>query len=521
MDNLQRDEAPGSTFQKRCLKIAHLPKSCALIPFVLISIAILAWCNQDLVIGGINLLDTNVPRTTAANGLRKTESTISQHSIESSRELSHSQHAPVFSSKGGFAESDGTRQEQTRPTFYFHFGPKKTGTTTIQNTFETSRELLHSSTSYRYVGRVAKDMPGLYTAEILETSRGTKELSSVVLSHLSKGRSPIFSSERISTMLSKSDDEKEKPRIANVQSLVDSVRKKGWQVKPIVGYRRLFSWVPSYHAQRVFRFHDGLLDPQCRMSMIKWFDLRLFSWVPSYHAQRVFRFHDPQCRMSMIKWFDQHDAIWECTSKESFVDQHPTQMLVDKLNSQLGLDDVAIVNMHRMKPEDRGDIFHQVVREVLPGVGSFLKDFDKKYSLELANTSTAKIPNYHHLATAYAIAEGFSSRTHTQIKSAAGNLHRKSSDKIAKMFGGEDNIPTHCFSDDQLKKLLKMSLKFEKELFPEWFAMDGTELGHRNEFQEAIDNGKFCEWDVEMMLKKKELRDLVKKTFKHRKELYW
>jgi len=490
MDNLQRDEAPGSTFQKRCLKIAHLPKSCALIPFVLISIAILAWCNQDLVIGGINLLDTNVPRTTAANGLRKTESTISQHSIESSRELSHSQHAPVFSSKGGFAESDGTRQEQTRPTFYFHFGPKKTGTTTIQNTFETSRELLHSSTSYRYVGRVnlgrvAKDMPGLYTAEILETSRGTKELSSVVLSHLSKGRSPIFSSERISTMLYKSDDEKEKPRIANVQSLVDSVRKKGWQVKPIVGYRRLFSWVPSYHAQRVFRFHD------------------------------------PQCRMSMIKWFDQHDAIWECTSKESFVDQHPTQMLVDKLNSQLGLDDVAIVNMHRMKPEDRGDIFHQVVREVLPGVGSFLKDFDKKYSLELANTSTAKIPNYHHLATAYAIAEGFSSRTHTQIKSAAGNLHRKSSDKIAKMFGGEDNIPTHCFSDDQLKKLLKMSLKFEKELFPEWFAMDGTELGHRNEFQEAIDNGKFCEWDVEMMLKKKELRDLVKKTFKHQKELYW
>uniref|UniRef100_A0A7S3QE44 Sulfotransferase domain-containing protein n=1 Tax=Chaetoceros debilis TaxID=122233 RepID=A0A7S3QE44_9STRA len=489
MDNLQRDEAPGSTFQKRCLKIAHLPKSCALIPFVLISIAILAWCNQDLVIGGINLLDTNVPRTTAANGLRKTESTISQHSIESSRELSHSQHAPVFSSKGGFAESDGTRQEQTRPTFYFHFGPKKTGTTTIQNTFETSRELLHSSTSYRYVGRVnlgrvAKDMPGLYTAEILETSRGTKELSSVVLSHLSKGRSPIFSSERISTMLYKSDDEKEKPRIANVQSLVDSVRKKGWQVKPIVGYRRLFSWVPSYHAQRVFRFHD------------------------------------PQCRMSMIKWFDQHDAIWECTSKESFVDQHPTQMLVDKLNSQLGLDDVAIVNMHRMKPEDRGDIFHQVVREVLPGVGSFLKDFDKKYSLELANTSTAKIPNYYHLVTAFAIAEGIENQSIQKIQEAASKLHRKSAE-IAKMFGGEDNIPTHCFSDDQLKKLLKMSLKFEKELFPEWFAMDGTELGHRNEFQEAIDNGKFCEWDVEMMLKKKELRDLVKKTFKHQKELYW
>mmetsp|Transcript_10253 Transcript_10253/g.14942 ORF Transcript_10253/g.14942 Transcript_10253/m.14942 type:complete len:504 (-) Transcript_10253:130-1641(-) len=478
MDNLQRDEAPGSTFQKRCLKIAHLPKSCALIPFVLISIAILAWCNQDLVIGGINLLDTNVPRTTAANGLRKTESTISQHSIESSRELSHSQHAPVFSSKGGFAESDGTRQEQTRPTFYFHFGPKKTGTTTIQNTFETSRELLHSSTSYRYVGRVnlgrvAKDMPGLYTAEILETSRGTKELSSVVLSHLSKGRSPIFSSERISTMLYKSDDEKEKPRIANVQSLVDSVRKKGWQVKPIVGYRRLFSWVPSYHAQRVFRHKN------------------------------------PECRVSMIRWFDLHDEIWECNNSGTFIDQHPTQKLVDRLNSHLKLDDIAIVNLHRMTPDDEGDIFRQVVREVLPGSKLFLKKFGQEYSLEPSNTSSSKITDFHHLATAVALTDGFS---HDNAKKAAQKMS-KNYDKIVKMFGGEDNIPTLCFSDDQLTKLLEMSLKFEKELLPEWFAMDGTEIDHRNAFQEHVDGGKFCEWDVEKMLQKKELQDFVKNSF--------
>ena len=71
------------------------------------------------------------------------------------------------------------------------------------------------------------------------------------------------------------------------------------------------------------------------------------------------------------------------------------------------------------------------------------------------------------------------------------------------MFGGEDKIPTLCFDDDQLKKLLEMSLKFEKELFSEWlFAMDGTEIDHRNEFQECVDRGKF-----------KELRDFLKKDW--------
>ena len=54
--------------------------------------------------------------------------------------------------------------------------------------------------------------------------------------------------------------------------------------------------------------------------------------------------------MSMITWFNLHDDVWECTSSEAFIDQHPTQKLVDRLNSHLGLDDIAIVNMHRMMP---------------------------------------------------------------------------------------------------------------------------------------------------------------------------
>ena len=78
------------------------------------------------------------------------------------------------------------------------------------------------------------------------------------------------------------------------------------------------------------------------------------------------------------------------------------------------------------------------------------------------------------------------------------------------IFGGENNIPIVCLSDEQQARLLELSLKFEKELFPEWFAMNGTEIEHRNGFQDYIDRGKFCQWDVKKMLQKEELRNLAK-----------
>merc|ERR1712238_73 len=165
---------------------------------------------------------------------------------------------------------------------------------------------------------------------------------------------------------------------------------------------------------------------------------------------------------------------------------------------------------HRTMPEDEGDIFHQVVREVLPGLGLFLKTFFKEYHLEPANTSSSKKPNLHHLAAAVALTDGLSRKAANNLTDKPNRHH----DIIVTMFGGEEYIPTLCFSDDQLKKLLEMSLKFEKELFPEWFAMDGTEIDHQNEFQEYVDKGKFCEWDVKKMLQKKELRDFVEKMNK-------
>jgi len=376
------------------------------------------------------------------------------------------------------SSSANANTSNTKPTFFIHFGPKKTGSSTIQYGFTSSYKLLQSSTSYRYVGRTGGGpndfFPSdIYDAEITETRKGIKELSTTLLLHLREGNSPFYSSERLSTLLYNADDKKERFRFENLESLIDSVRQDGFRVKPVVVYRRLFSWVPSYHAQRVFRHKN------------------------------------PECRVSMIRWFDLHDEIWECNNSGTFIDQHPTQKLVDRLNSHLKLDDIAIVNLHRMTPDDEGDIFRQVVREVLPGSKLFLKKFGQEYSLEPSNTSSSKITDFHHLATAVALTDGFS---HDNAKKAAQKMS-KNYDKIVKMFGGEDNIPTLCFSDDQLTKLLEMSLKFEKELLPEWFAMDGTEIDHRNAFQEHVDGGKFCEWDVEKMLQKKELQDFVKNSF--------
>ena len=85
-------------------------------------------------------------------------------------------------------------------------------------------------------------------------------------------------------------------------------------------------------------------------------------------------------------------------------------------------------------------------------------------------------------------------------------------DKIVEIFGSEQNIPTICLSKERQKKLLELSLKYEREIYPEWFDMDGAaETEHRDGFQDYVDRGKFCNWDVKKMLTDKKLQDLMTK----------
>ena len=359
------------------------------------------------------------------------------------------------------------------PTLYLHFGPEKTGSTTLQCMFTKTRDLLESETSYRYLGRVCGRLPleerensGLFLKTIASTYEGTVELTEAALKQLRESKSPIFSQETLSNQVYRTM----RPwgnRDYYVGVMIDEIKKAGFPVKPIVVYRRLYSWVPSYQSERSKLYANA------------------------------------DCRESLIKWFDIRDPFWDCNASRE-TNQHPVQYLLDGLSENFGLDDVSIFNMHAMTEEDAGDIYHSFVRELLPDSDSFRKKYREEYEMESQNTAAAKTTDLWHLASRVAGMKYGDSADDDQRAELHKRIHKK---RVVRFFDGEDNIPTVCFSDDQLSELLEMSLRFEKELLPEWFAMDGVEDDHRKGFQEYVDRGKYCEWDVEKMMENERLRE--------------
>jgi len=369
--------------------------------------------------------------------------------------------------------------------FFLHIGPKKTGSSTIQCSFQKSRNLMASHTSYRYLGRQAgltcehHQPEDLNSVLMTETLEGARHLSHEVLTHLRQGNSPLFSSERLSTIITNinTNDPESIDRLATLATIIDSVKQDGFQVKPIVTYRRFYEWVPSYYAQKI--------------TVVKSFQTALHSKTPA------------ECRISMRSWFDQ---VPNCTGfPDISMDQHPLQNVLHHLHQALQLDDVGIVNMHQMLPEDKEDIFLAFVRQQLPGSSKFLQIYGKTIISKNMNTAESKLTDFYHLAFAVLRMEDISISQKNITKSAytVAKAFQKKYSKIVTVFGGEEKIPIVCLSKEQQTKLLEKSLRFEQELFPEWFAMEGTEIDHRNGFQKYVDRGKFCEWDVTQMLQNK------------------
>lgn len=409
---------------------------------------------------------------------------FSRKSLETSSSSTNDPALIPFDYDGGL-DNNG----EIRPTFFLHLGPKKTGTTTIQCSFHKSTDMLAATSSYRYVGRrcgrITEDDPrfreDLFDADVTETLSGVEQLSAELLLHLREGNSPIYSSERLSTVITGAYDWKQgngklrKP-IEPLVSLIDSVKKEGFNVKPILAYRRFYEWVPSYYHQKI----DVLST---------------FS-----------EFENPDCRISLRSWFD---LAPNCAGfPDYFTDNHPLLKVSRGLKHVFGIDDFAIMNLHQRKPEDEGEILASFVRQVLPDSENFHKMFTKDMKIDPLNISETKDTDMYHLVAAAYTTEKLMKPT----KSPASRVIRevkKNYNKIEEIFGGEKNIPMICLSNEQQKKLLELSLKYEKEIYPEWFDMDGTESEHRDGFQDYVDRGKFCSWDVKRMLKEKKLQDLM------------
>lgn len=124
----------------------------------------------------------------------------------------------------------------------------------------------------------------LFDSVFTLTLSGIEQLSTELLLHLHEGNNPIYSSESVSTVVMNVYDWKQGRSELSMEmelkfpllvSLIDSVKKEGFHVKPILTYRRFYEWVPSYYQQRICHLptFSQLLDnpnPDCRISLRSW-----------------------------------------------------------------------------------------------------------------------------------------------------------------------------------------------------------------------------------------------------------
>ena len=60
-----------------------------------------------------------------------------------------------------------------------------------------------------------------------------------------------------------------------------------------------------------------------------------------------------------------------------------------------------------------------------------------------------------------------------------------------------NSLPMECISSNYQEKLLEASLRFEEDLFPEWFQSKEGKENHIQKFAKAVERQKFCSLDVE------------------------
>ena len=171
-------------------------------------------------------------------------------------------------------------------------------------------------------------------------------MSTELLLHLHEGINPIYSSESVSAVVMNVYDWKQGRSELSMEmelkfpllvSLIDSVKKEGFHVKPILTYRRFYEWVPSYYQQRICHLptFSQLLDNP-----------------------------NPDCRISLRSWVVR---VPNCTDfPDYFTDNHPLLKVSKGLKYVFGTDEYIVMNMHQSNTEDKGEILASFVRQVLP-----------------------------------------------------------------------------------------------------------------------------------------------------------
>lgn len=338
-------------------------------------------------------------------------------------------------------------QSDTRPIVFLHVGPHKTGTTTIQNSFDSNPVL--QKDNYRYLGMrnppPERDSFGVRTSLRQFRAKKSPLFIKKLKTAMSSGDDLIVSAEDFCVLLDAVDEN----GVNFFTLLATALQESNRQVHVAVGYRRYYEWLISLYNQR--------------------------------HRTK-------RSQESFVKFYRQHAQARQKPFSQTNMSLRVWKEMQNYFRS------VSIINMH-----DPRDIMTQVYCDILPNATNTCESHKKQLEVNASESTRANpsIPLWPIRIEKEARRRGF-------VTGAETNLQ----ERIVK-FANETNytLPLICISPKEQEDILQISLRHEQALVPEFFASPLGELELRKGFQQALEDNSFCSVDVAQIFDDKQWLD--------------
>jgi len=324
------------------------------------------------------------------------------------------------------------------------------------------------------------------------TNENIESLHANITSFLEDGVYPIYTSESISHHVLQVYRESEGSSIRNsILPIVHRVKEESnWNAQVVMEYQRYYEFVPSYYHQQLEAYLKGASFRELSSLQMK-----------SFLSQESF-ISDKEGG-DCTAWGDHSN------------DMHPLQLYQEAFKEVLGIN-LDLINSYPSKSIDldkeavENDPLYAFSQQLLPASERFRKRFKAGEGTRLPglyNNDSEFYSEYMRLSVAaYSIGlvsiRGVS--PWTMVQKLAINH-----DSIMRLIDGD--VPLSCPPEEKIMNLFESSLRFERELFPEWAGDKFVMEHHLQGFTQYVEENKFCDWDVRNMLTNPRVRDFIRR----------
>mmetsp|Transcript_31149 Transcript_31149/g.53230 ORF Transcript_31149/g.53230 Transcript_31149/m.53230 type:complete len:432 (-) Transcript_31149:38-1333(-) len=336
------------------------------------------------------------------------------------------------------------QQHSEKPIFFLHAGPHKTGTTTIQDSFDIN-PVLHMD-NYTFLGMRnprERDDSHWQVRKLLGQfirKRSTKFFDELEQEIASSKMNLIMSEENFSFLLNQHSIQNG----AGHQFFTTLKRiLADYRIVVAVGYKRYHQWIPSVYNQ----IHK---NKKYKESFVEWFRNENRSphvfFNPLYHGM-----------------------------KEYF-------------------ENVEVINLHSPSTPD---LMTNVYCNILPNAMHSCKWHKKQLQRTLSERANPSVPTWPFAIAATAMDDGLRART---------NITLLSEEVQAYSTGINYTLPLICLSESEQESLLNESLQFEEELFPDLFHSLHGETELRKSFTKVVQKNELCSVDAASVIQDEKWR---------------